>query len=104
MASKTVCLQARVLNNLLSAPVCSDVRQASVFAGPHNSRGDLVYPMEPFDAGIVNLMPGSMPLAPNAPAPPVSIDVDQRLFPLLGNPLEAVTDTTSTRRDLMDAG
>ncbi len=66
------------------------------FAGPRNSRGDLVYPMNPFDAGIANLLPGSMPLAPNAPAPPVSIDVDQRLFALLGNPLEAVTDTTWT--------
>ena len=52
--------------------------------------------MNPFDAGIANLLPGSMPLAPKAPAPPVNIDVDQRLFALLGNPLEAVTDTTWT--------
>jgi Tannase and feruloyl esterase len=66
------------------------------FAGPRNSRGDLVYPLNPYDAGIANLLPGSMPLAANAPAPPLTIDVDQRLFALLGNPLEAVTDTTWT--------
>src|SRR5580704_7661242 len=70
------------------------------FAGPHNSRGELVYPMNAYDAGIANLLPSpkppSNPRAAGAPAPPVSIDVDQRLFALLGNPLEAVTDTTWT--------
>jgi feruloyl esterase len=66
------------------------------FAGPRNSKGDLVYPMNAYDAGIVNLLPSSMPRAAGAPAPPTSIDVDQRLFALLGNPLEALTDTTWT--------
>jgi len=66
------------------------------FAGPRNSKGDLVYPMNAYDAGIANLLPSSNPPAAGAPAPPVSIDVDQRLFSLLGNPLEAVTDTTWT--------
>ncbi len=67
------------------------------FAGPHNSKGELVYPMNAYDAGIANLLPKpSSKLAAGAPAPPVSIDVDQRLFSLLGNPLEALTDTTWT--------
>jgi feruloyl esterase len=66
------------------------------FAGPRNSKGDLVYPMNPYDAGIANLLPSSNPSPVGAPTPPVSIDVDQRLFSLLGNPLEAVTDTTWT--------
>jgi hypothetical protein len=66
------------------------------FAGPRNSKGDLVYPMNPYDAGIANLLPSSNPPAAGAAAPPVSIDVDQRLFSLLGNPLEALTDTTWT--------
>jgi len=66
------------------------------FAGPRNSKGDLVYHMNAYDAGIANLLPSSNPPAAGAPAPPVSIDVDQRLFSLLGNPLEAVTDTTWT--------
>jgi len=70
------------------------------FAGPHDSRGDLVYPMNGYDAGIANLLPSpkppANPAAAGAPAPPVSIDVDQRLFALLGDPLEAVTDTTWT--------
>jgi len=67
------------------------------FAGPHNSRGDLVYPMNAYDAGIANLLPSPKPPA-NAPtnAPPTSIDVDARLFSLLGNPLEALTDSTWT--------
>lgn len=70
------------------------------FAGPHDSRGDLVYPMNRYDAGIANLLPSPKPSAnppaAGAPAPPVSIDVDQRLFSLLGDPLEALTDTTWT--------
>jgi hypothetical protein len=64
------------------------------FAGPRNSKGDLVYPMNPYDAGIANLLPKAP--AAGAPVPPVNIDVDQRLFSLLGNPLEAITDTTWT--------
>jgi feruloyl esterase len=66
------------------------------FAGPRNSKGDLVYPMNAYDAGIANLLPNSNPSAAGSPPPPVSIDVDQRLFSLLANPLEAVTDTTWT--------
>jgi hypothetical protein len=66
------------------------------FAGPRNSKGDLVYPMNGYDAGIANLLPSSNPPAATAPVPAVSIDVDQRLFSLLGNPLEALTDTTWT--------
>src|ERR1019366_2999776 len=31
------------------------------FAGPHNSKGDLVYPMNPYDAGITNLLPTTKP-------------------------------------------
>ena len=41
--------------------------------------------------------------AAGAPAPPVSIDVDQRLFALLGNPLEALTDTTWTNLSTFSA-
>lgn len=66
------------------------------FAGPRNSKGDRVYPMNPYDAGIANLLPSSNPPAAGAREPAMSIDVDQRLFSLLGNPLEAVTDTTWT--------
>jgi tannase/feruloyl esterase len=77
------------------------------FAGPRNSRGDLVYPMNGYDAGIANLLPSPKPPAnpgrAGAPAPPVSIDVDQRLFALLGNPLEAVTDTTWTNLSTFSA-
>jgi hypothetical protein len=65
------------------------------FAGPRNSKGDLVYPMNPYDAGIANLLPTSKPTNVAA-SPALSIDVDQRLFSLLANPLEAVTDTTWT--------
>ena len=77
------------------------------FAGPHNSRGELVYPMNAYDAGIANLLPNPKP-SPNrsangAPAPPVSIDVDERLFALLGNPLEALTDTTWTNLSTFSA-
>ena len=77
------------------------------FAGPHDSRGDLVYPMNGYDAGIANLLPSpkppANPAAAGAPAPPVSIDVDQRLFALLGDPLEAVTDTTWTNLSTFSA-
>jgi hypothetical protein len=77
------------------------------FAGPRNSRGDLVYPMNGYDAGIANLLPSPKPPAnpgrAGAPAPPVSIDVDQRLFALLGNPLEALTDTTWTNLSTFSA-
>lgn len=75
------------------------------FAGPHNSRGELVYPMNAYDAGIANLLPSPKPSPnrPGAPAPPVSIDVDQRLFALLGNPLEALTDTTWTNLSTFSA-
>jgi tannase/feruloyl esterase len=66
------------------------------FAGPRNSKGDLVYPMNAFDAGIANLLPSSMPPAASGPAPSLNIDVDQRLFSLLANPLEALTDSTWT--------
>ena len=66
------------------------------FAGPRNSKGDLVYPLNAYDAGIANLLPSSMPRAAGAPAPPLSIDVDQRLFSILSNPLEALTDSTWT--------
>jgi feruloyl esterase len=66
------------------------------FAGPRNSKGDLVYPLNAYDAGIANLLPSSNPPAAGAREPAMSIDVDQRLFALLGNPLEAVTDTTWT--------
>jgi hypothetical protein len=77
------------------------------FAGPHDSRGDLVYPMNGYDAGIANLLPSpkppANPPAAGAPAPPVGIDVDQRLFALLGDPLEAVTDTTWTNLSTFSA-
>jgi hypothetical protein len=75
------------------------------FAGPHNSRGELVYPMNGYDAGIANLLPkpSANPPAAGAPASPVSIDVDQRLFALLGDPLEAVTDTTWTNLSTFSA-
>jgi hypothetical protein len=73
------------------------------FAGPKNSKGDLVYPMNAYDAGIANLLPGSNPPAAGAPAPSVNIDVDQRLFSLLANPLEAVTDTTWTNLSTFSA-
>ena len=59
--------------------------------------------MNAYDAGIANLLPSSKPPAASAPAPPVSIDVDQRLFSLLGNPLEAVTDTTWTNLSTFSA-
>jgi feruloyl esterase len=66
------------------------------FAGPRNSKGDLVYPMNAFDGGATNLLPSSTPPAAGAPAPPLTIDVDKRLFALLTNPLEALTDSTWT--------
>jgi len=78
----------------LSAPQVTALQQA--FAGPRNSKGDLVYPMNAYDAGVSNLLPSSTPPAAGAPPPPTKIDVDQRLFALLGDPLEAVTDSTWT--------
>src|SRR5215469_10810915 len=46
------------------------------FAGPRNSEGDLVYPMNAYDAGIANLLPSPKPPAngrgAGAPAPPLS--------------------------------
>ncbi|HEY6341551.1 MAG TPA: DUF6351 family protein [Bryobacteraceae bacterium] len=78
----------------LSSPQVDALKQA--FAGPRNSKGDLVYPMNAYDAGIANLLPSSNPPAANAPVPPTSIDVDQRLFNILGSPLEALTDSTWT--------
>lgn len=77
------------------------------FAGPHDSRGGLVYPMNAYDAGIANLLPSPKPPAnrpaAGAPAPPVSIDVDERLFSLLRDPLEALTDTTWTNLNTFSA-
>jgi len=77
------------------------------FAGPHNSRGDLVYPMNPYDAGIANLLPSPKPPANAAAgggqAAPTSIDVDARLFALLGDPLEALTDSTWTNLSTFSA-
>lgn len=76
------------------------------FAGPRNSRGDLVYPMNGYDAGIANLLPSPKASANPGRAgatPPVSIDVDARLFALLGNPLEALTDTTWTNLSTFSA-
>jgi feruloyl esterase len=85
-------------DSCLTAQQTAAIKKA--FAGPRNSKGDLVYPMNGYDAGIANLLPSpkppANPRAAGAPAPPVNIDVDQRLFALLGNPLEAVTDTTWT--------
>jgi hypothetical protein len=52
--------------------------------------------MNAFDGGAINLLPSSMPPAAGAPAPPLTIDVDKRLFALLTNPLEALTDSTWT--------
>jgi feruloyl esterase len=78
----------------LSSPQVDALKKA--FAGPHNSKGDLVYPMNAYDAGIANLFPSSTPPAAGAPAPPTSIDVDQRLFNILASPLEALTDSTWT--------
>ena len=85
-------------DSCLSSQQTAAIKKA--FDGPRNSRGELVYPMNGYDAGIANLLPSPKPpansRAAGAPAPPVSIDVDGRLFALLGNPLEAVTDTTWT--------
>ena len=57
--------------------------------------------MNAYEAGIANLLPSPKPStnppAAMAPAAAVSIDVDQRLFSLLGEPLEALTDTTWTK-------
>lgn len=77
----------------LSSPQVDALKKA--FAGPRNSKGDLVYPMNAYDAGIANLLPSSNPPAANANVP-TSIDVDQRLFNILASPLEALTDSTWT--------
>jgi hypothetical protein len=74
------------------------------FAGPHDSRGHLVYPMNGYDAGIANLLPSpKSPVNPPVAGAPASIDVDQRLFALLGDPLEAITDTTWTNLSTFSA-
>ena len=78
----------------LSSPQVSALQKA--FAGPKNSKGDLVYPMNAYDAGVAGLLPSSTPPAAGANPPPLSIDVDQRLFAILANPLEAITDSTWT--------
>lgn len=92
-------------DSCLTSEQASAIKKA--FAGPHNSRGDLVYPMNPYDAGIANLLPSPKPRA-NAgagrgPAAPTSIDVDGRLFALLGDPLEALTDSTWTNLSTFSA-
>jgi len=81
-------------NACLSSTQASALKKA--FAGPRNSKGDLVYPMNAYDAGIAGLLPSAMPPAAGSPAPQTTIDVDQRLFNLVGNPLEALTDSTWT--------
>ena len=92
-------------DSCLTSQQASAIKKA--FAGPHNSRGDLVYPMNAYDAGIANLLPSprppANPPAANVPAAPTSIDVDQRLFALLGDPLEALTDTTWTNLSTFSA-
>jgi feruloyl esterase len=91
-------------DSCLTSQQTAAIRKA--FAGPHNSRGDLVYPMNGYDAGIANLLPSPRPPANPGRAganPPVSIDVDARLFALLGNPLEALTDTTWTNLSTFSA-
>ncbi len=65
------------------------------FPGPRNSRGDLVYPMSLYDADVAALLPSTKPPAANASLP-TSIDVDSRLFDLVGDPLEALTDSVWT--------
>jgi feruloyl esterase len=85
----------------LSSAQVSALKKA--FAGPRNSKGDLVYPMNAYDAGIAGLLPSAMPPAAGSPAPQTTIDVDQRLFNLLGNPLEALTDSTWTNLNSFSA-
>jgi hypothetical protein len=66
------------------------------FSGPKNSKGEVVYPMNAYDAGIDALLPSASPSAAGARPAALEIDVDQRLFALLANPLEALTDSTWT--------
>jgi feruloyl esterase len=52
--------------------------------------------MSLYDADVAALLPSSKPPAANAPTPPTSIDVDNRLFDLVSDPLEALTDSIWT--------
>lgn len=64
---------------------------AKGFAGPHTSRGKLVYRMSPNDAGVAAFLPSAE--APRADAAlPTEVDVDARLFEMLENPLMQLTD------------
>jgi feruloyl esterase len=72
------------------------------FAGPHNSRGRLIYRMSPNDAGVAAFLPGANPPSANQQLP-VNIDVDGRLFDLIENPLAQLTDSVWTNLSTFSA-
>ena len=93
-----ICTGAKT-DNCLTPQQAGALKKA--FSGPKNSKGDLVYPMNAYDAGITDRIDGMVARGNGTrqqatSAPPVDIDVDQRLFALLANPLEALTDSTWT--------
>jgi feruloyl esterase len=78
---------------------CLDPQQINAlrkgFAGPRNSKGQLIYRMSPNDAGVAAFLPSATP--PRADQElPVAIDVDARLFAMLENPLNQLTDAVWT--------
>src|SRR4029079_11573315 len=63
---------------------------------PRTPRADWVCPRTLYDADVAALLPSSKPPAANAPTPPTSIAVDNRLFDLVSEPLEALTHSSWT--------
>ncbi len=68
------------------------------FAGPRDSKGDVIYKMSMNDADLASFLPKPPPEGARALASPAptALDVDQRLFAILNDPLEALTDSTWT--------
>jgi feruloyl esterase len=94
--AKTLLCTSANTDACLTQPQVTALERA--FPGPKSSKGELIYRSSLYDADVAALLPSTKPPEPSAqrPAPATSIDVDARLFELLHDPLEALTDTTWT--------
>jgi feruloyl esterase len=63
------------------------------FPGPKTAKGAIIYQMSLYDADVLSLFPGAEPPT-NAAALETTFDLNERLYQLATDPLEAVTDST----------
>jgi feruloyl esterase len=90
--AELVCKGAKT-DSCLSQPQVSALQKA--FPGPKTAKGDIVYQMSLYDADVLSLFPSAEP--PRDPAAlETTLDLEERLYELATNPLEAVTDSTWT--------